>query len=39
MQTVRTLLVFPLVTLMMASSPALAGQQHLVSPGQLERLL
>jgi hypothetical protein len=35
MQTVRTLLVFPLVALMAAASPALAGQQHVVSPGQL----
>jgi hypothetical protein len=35
MQTVRTLLVFPLVALMMASSSAFAGQQHAVSPGQL----
>ena len=35
MQTVRTLLVFPLVALMMASSPAFAGQQHVVSPDQL----
>lgn len=35
MQPVRTLLVFPLVALMMASS-AFAGQQtHLVSPSQL----
>ena len=35
MQSVRTLLVFPLAVLMMASSPAFAGQQHLVPPGQL----
>jgi hypothetical protein len=35
MQTVRTLLVFPLVALMMASSSAFAGPQHVVSPGQL----
>ena len=35
MQSVRTLLVFPLVALMMASSSAFAGQQHLVNPGQL----
>ena len=35
MQSVRTLLVFPLVALMMVSSSAFAGQQHLVSPGQL----
>ena len=35
MHTVRTLLVFPLVGLLMASSSALAGQQHLVTPSQL----
>lgn len=35
MQSVRTLLVFPLMVLMMASSPAFAGQQHLVTPSQL----
>ena len=35
MQTVRTLLIFPLVALMMASSSAFAGQQHLVAPSQL----
>ena len=35
MQSVRTLLVFPLMVLMMASSPAFAGQQHLVAPSQL----
>jgi hypothetical protein len=35
MPSVRTLLVFPLVALMMASSSAFAGQQHLVSPSQL----
>ena len=35
MQSVRTCLVFPLIALMMASSPAFAGQQHLVTPGQL----
>ena len=35
MQSVRTLLAFPLVVLMMASSPAFAAQQHLVTPGQL----
>jgi hypothetical protein len=34
MQTVRKLLVFPLVVLMMASS-AYAGQQHIVAPNQL----
>ena len=35
MRLVRTLLVFPLVVLMMASSSAFAGQQHLVNPSQL----
>ena len=35
MKSVRTLLVFPLVVLMMASSSAFAGQQHLVNPSQL----
>ena len=35
MQSVRTLLVFPLMVLMMASSSAFAGQQHLVTPSQL----
>ncbi len=35
MQSVRTLLVFPFVALMMVSSSAFAGQQHVVSPGQL----
>jgi hypothetical protein len=35
MKLVRTLLVFPLVVLMMASSAAFAGQQHLVNPSQL----
>jgi hypothetical protein len=35
MNSVRTLLVLPLVGLLMASSSALAGQQHLVSPSQL----
>jgi hypothetical protein len=35
MRLVRTLLVFPLVILMMASSSAFAGQQHLVNPSQL----
>lgn len=35
MQSVRTLLVFPLMVLMMASSSAFADQQHLVTPGQL----
>jgi hypothetical protein len=35
MKLVRTLLAFPLVILMMASSSAFAGQQHLVNPSQL----
>jgi hypothetical protein len=35
MTTVRKLLAFPLIVLMMASSPAFAGQQHVVPPGQL----
>jgi hypothetical protein len=35
MTTARKLLVFPLILLMMASSSAFAGQQHLVSPSQL----
>ena len=35
MQSARKLLVFPLAMLMMASSSALAGQQHVVSPEQL----
>jgi hypothetical protein len=35
MKLVRTLLVFPLVVLMLASSSAFAGQQHLVNPSQL----
>jgi hypothetical protein len=35
MKLVRTLLVSPLVVLMMASSSAFAGQQHLVNPSQL----
>jgi hypothetical protein len=35
MQSVRTLLIFPLAMLIMASSSAFAGQQHVVSPGQL----
>jgi hypothetical protein len=35
MHAVRTLLVFPLVVLLMVSSSALAGPQHVVSPGQL----
>ena len=35
MQSIRTLLVYPLVALLMVSSSAIAGQQHVVSPGQL----
>ena len=35
MQSARKLLVFPLAMLMMASSSALAGQQHVVSLEQL----
>ena len=35
MKLLRTLLVFPIVVLMMASSSAFAGQQHLVNPSQL----
>ena len=35
MPSVRTLLVFPLIALMIASSPAFAGQQHVVNPNQL----
>ena len=35
MPSVRTLLVFPLIALMIASSPAFAGQQHVVNPDQL----
>jgi hypothetical protein len=35
MQSVRTLLVFPLVALLMLSTSALAGEQHVVSPSQL----
>ena len=35
MQSVRKLLVFPLAALMMASSPAFAGPQHVVTPDQL----
>jgi uncharacterized protein YaiL (DUF2058 family) len=35
MQSVRTLLIFPLVALMMVSSSAFAGQQHVVSPAEL----
>ena len=35
MQSVRKLLVFPLAALMMASSSAFAGPQHVVTPDQL----
>ncbi len=35
MQSIRTLLVYPLVALLMVSSSAFAGQQHVVSPDQL----
>jgi hypothetical protein len=35
MQSVRALLVYSLVALLMVSSSAFAGQQHVVSPGQL----
>ena len=35
MSSVRTLLVFPLIALLIASSSAFAGQQHSVSPSQL----
>ena len=35
MQSIRRLLVFPLMALMLASSSAFAGQQHLVTPAQL----
>jgi hypothetical protein len=35
MATLRKLLVLPLMVLMMASSTAFAGQQHVVPPGQL----
>ena len=35
MQSVRTLLVFPLIVLLMASSSAFAAQQHVVTPGQI----
>lgn len=35
MTTVRKLLVFPLMVLMMASSTAFAGQQHVVAPSQM----
>ena len=35
MPTVRTVLLFPLFALIMASSSAFAGQQHVVAPTQL----
>ena len=35
MPSVRKLLVFPLAALIMASSSAFAGQQHVVTPSQL----
>jgi uncharacterized protein YaiL (DUF2058 family) len=35
MQSVRKVLVFPLAMLLLASSSAFAGQQHVVSPSQL----
>jgi hypothetical protein len=35
MKLLRTLLVFPLVVLMLPSSSAFAGQQHLVDPSHL----
>jgi len=35
MHSVRTLLIFPLVALLIASTSALADQQHLISPSQL----
>ena len=35
MKSVRTLLVFPLIALMMASTSAFADQQHIITPGQL----
>jgi hypothetical protein len=35
MSTVRTILIFPLMALLAASAPALAGQQHVVTPTQL----
>src|SRR5437764_691998 len=38
MHSRRTLLVFPLVALLMASSSALAGQQHVVGPSLLATL-
>ena len=35
MPTVRTILLFPILALLMASSSAFAGQQHVVAPTQL----
>lgn len=35
MPTVRTILLLPLLALMMTSSSAFAGQQHVVAPSQL----
>jgi hypothetical protein len=35
MKCLRTILVFPLLVLLAASSSAFAGQQHLVNPSQL----
>jgi hypothetical protein len=35
MKSLRTFLVFPLAVLMVASSAAFAGQQHLVNPSEL----
>jgi len=35
MHSVRTFLIFPLVALLIASTSALADQQHLISPSQL----
>jgi hypothetical protein len=35
MPTARTLLVFPIIALILASSPVFAGQQHVVSPSEL----
>ena len=35
MRSVRTLLAFSFIAVLMASSSAFAGQQHIVTPGQL----
>ena len=35
MQSVRTRLVFPLMVFLLTGSSAFAGQQHVVSPGQM----